>query len=58
MTSIWGLAKFFTQGVAAAIQAGYARPTTGATFNNVYYLPVVFQEQDILHEALQHFSRC
>jgi hypothetical protein len=49
------VSKFFTQGIAASAQAGYARASTGSTFNDVYYLPVAFTEEQILHESLHTF---
>lgn len=48
------VSKFFEWRVASA-QAGDARASTGATANDVYYLPLVFFEEQILHEALHTF---
>ena len=37
----------------SAIQAGHARPSTGARFHDVYYFHTAFfSEAEILHEAL------
>lgn len=42
--------------IAFAAQAGYARASTGATFHDVYYVPIpVFSESTILEEALHTF---
>ena len=49
------VSEFFAGRRATAAQAGFARASTGASQNDVYYLPGGFMEQQILHEALHTF---
>lgn len=44
--------RYFGTRVAGSAQAGFARASTGASFNDVYYVPIAFFEGQILHEAL------
>ena len=49
------VSAFFSKGIAAAANAGFARRSTGATLNDVYYLPNTASTYEILHEALHTF---
>jgi len=44
--------EFFALRVAIAASAGFARRSTGADARDVYFAPVIFTEEEILHESL------
>ncbi len=46
------VSEFLARGGGSAVQASYARASTGATFNDVYYLGIGIHGSTILHEAL------